>query len=46
MENIILYWLNHRNAVSGVEDVTLPQFTLSEYETLNKIEKLLTGKPT
>ncbi|XP_076446362.1 gamma-aminobutyric acid receptor subunit beta-like [Babylonia areolata] len=43
MDDIILYWLNDRDAVMGVEDVSLPQFDLSDYETLNKIEQLLTG---
>ena len=28
------------------KDVSLPQFSVSDYETLNKIETLLTGKLT
>ncbi|KAL8583392.1 hypothetical protein ACOMHN_035374 [Nucella lapillus] len=43
MEDIILYWLKGRDAVMGVQDVSLPQFSLSDYQTLNKIEQLLTG---
>ncbi|XP_076467634.1 gamma-aminobutyric acid receptor subunit beta-like [Babylonia areolata] len=43
MDDIVLYWLNDRGAVTGVEDVSLPQFSVSDYETLNKIEQLLTG---
>ena len=44
MDDIVLYWLNDRDAVTGVKDVSLPQFSVSDYETLNKIETLLTGK--
>ena len=43
MDDIVLYWLNNRQAVTGVEDVSLPQFSISDYETINKIEELLTG---
>ncbi|XP_070196685.1 gamma-aminobutyric acid receptor subunit beta-like [Littorina saxatilis] len=43
MDDIVLYWLNDREAVTGVKDVSLPQFSVSDYETLNKIEQLLTG---
>ncbi|KAL8558949.1 hypothetical protein ACOMHN_028261 [Nucella lapillus] len=43
MDDIVLYWLNDRRAVTGVEDVSLPQFSVSDYDTLNKIEQLLTG---
>ena len=46
MDDIVLYWLNDRDAVTGVKDVSLPQFSVSDYETLNKIETLLTGKLT
>lgn len=44
MDDIVLYWLNDRDAVTGVDDVSLPQFSVSDYETKNKIEQLLTGK--
>ncbi|XP_025088495.1 gamma-aminobutyric acid receptor subunit beta-like [Pomacea canaliculata] len=43
MDDIVLYWLNDRDAVTGVDDVSLPQFSVSDYETKNKIEQLLTG---
>ncbi|KAK3719817.1 hypothetical protein RRG08_040119 [Elysia crispata] len=43
MDDIELYWLNDRKAVMGVEDVSLPQFSISNYDTINKIEELLTG---
>ncbi|KAK7457269.1 hypothetical protein BaRGS_00039266, partial [Batillaria attramentaria] len=43
MEDIVLLWWNDRDAVSGVEDVSLPQFSVSDYDTTNKIEELLTG---
>ncbi|XP_035827484.1 gamma-aminobutyric acid receptor subunit beta isoform X2 [Aplysia californica] len=43
MDDIVLYWLNDRGAVTGVEDVSLPQFSIDTYETINKIEELLTG---
>nr|BAH03471.1 gamma-aminobutyric acid receptor beta subunit [Ambigolimax valentianus] len=43
MDDIVLYWLSDRDAVTGVEDVSLPQFSISNYATINKIEELLTG---
>lgn len=43
MDDIVLYWLNDRDAVTGVEDLSLPQFSISDYKTINKIEELLTG---
>ncbi|KAK6976712.1 gamma-aminobutyric acid receptor subunit beta [Biomphalaria glabrata] len=43
MDDIVLYWLNNRNAVSGVEDVSLPQFSITNYQTIDKVEGLLTG---
>ncbi|CAL1543438.1 unnamed protein product [Lymnaea stagnalis] len=43
MDDIVLYWLNDRGAVTGVEDVSLPQFSITNYATINKIEELLTG---
>ncbi|KAH9496015.1 hypothetical protein Btru_014913 [Bulinus truncatus] len=44
MDDIVLFWLNNRDAVSGVEDVSLPQFSITNYHTINKVEDLLTGK--
>lgn len=44
MDDIVLYWLNDKDAVSGVDDVSLPQFSISDYDTINKVEGLLTGK--
>ncbi|RUS69249.1 hypothetical protein EGW08_022988, partial [Elysia chlorotica] len=43
MDDIELYWLNDREAVMGVGDVSLPQFSISNYDTINKVEELLTG---
>ncbi|XP_059150891.1 gamma-aminobutyric acid receptor subunit beta [Physella acuta] len=43
MDDIVLYWRNDRGAVTGVENVSLPQFSITNYDTINKIEELLTG---
>lgn len=42
--DVDLRWLNERDAVSGVDNVDLPQFSIVDYSTVVWVERLLTGK--
>ncbi|XP_046354097.1 gamma-aminobutyric acid receptor subunit beta-like [Haliotis cracherodii] len=44
--DVDLRWLNERDAVSGVDNVDLPQFSIVDYSTVVWVERLLTGNYT
>jgi len=48
MEDVIMKWMNDSSleAVHGVNDVEIPQFTLVEHRTISTVEDLATGKQT
>ncbi|KAJ8298190.1 hypothetical protein KUTeg_024721 [Tegillarca granosa] len=38
-----LHWKSEKNAVHGIEKIELPQFSIVEYRTIEKVESLLSG---
>ncbi len=45
MQDVIMKWKGDTSnqAVHGVENVEIPQFTIIEYRTISTVEKLATG---
>lgn len=43
MEDLYLHWRSGHHSVHGIQDIELPQFSIVEYRTVEKIESLLTG---
>lgn len=39
-----LHWKSETNAVHGIEKIELPQFSIVEYRTIEKVESLLSGR--
>ena len=46
MDDLYLHWRSGRSSVHGIQDIDLPQFSVVEYRTVEKIESLLTGART
>ncbi len=46
MQDVIMKWRGQRpsEAVHGVDEAEIPQFTIMEYRTISTVEKLATGK--
>ena len=44
MQDVSMYWRGDIDAVQGVNDVQLPQFTIIRYNVSVKVESLATGK--
>ncbi|XP_065933308.1 gamma-aminobutyric acid receptor subunit beta isoform X2 [Magallana gigas] len=44
MADLYLHWRSGHHSVHGIQDIELPQFSIVEYRTVEKIESLLTGK--
>lgn len=43
MHDVAMYWRYGEYSVEGIDKVELPQFTMEDYKTLDKVEELLTG---
>ena len=45
MQDVIMKWkgATSNQAVHGVENVEIPQFTIMEYRTISTVENLATG---
>lgn len=43
MADLYLHWRSGHHSVHGIQDIELPQFSIVEYRTVEKIESLLTG---
>ena len=46
MQDVIMKWRGQRpsEAVHGVDEAEIPQFTIMEYRTISTVESLATGK--
>ena len=46
MQDVIMKWKGNKpeDAVHGVNDAEIPQFTIMEYRTISTVEKLATGR--
>ena len=42
--DMIMYWTNGIESVTGVEQIELPQFTIVEYKTVTTLQNLSTGQ--
>ncbi|XP_062576430.1 gamma-aminobutyric acid receptor subunit beta-like [Saccostrea cucullata] len=44
MADLYLHWRSGLHSVHGIQEIELPQFSIVDYKTVEKIESLLTGK--
>lgn len=45
MADLYLHWRTGLHSVHGIQEIELPQFSIVDYRTVEKIESLLTGAP-